>query len=194
MRGQRQLQTSVPGSDIPANVTSPYGPSTVLVMGNTLFFHAFIDCLGHASDTAVPYLSSLVFDAYREGASADDLVHVGIKALKIIEMYPRRYYSTEQVPLYPAGPQALTVSAACDDYVHIDVVIALLENGTNAVCQTYVHTADNSSVGSTSRDVLSVPGYSCRAFMDGTAPLCYLIGMNGERYTWTPAQAPHWND
>lgn len=66
--------------------TSGYGPGTLTVVGNTVFFHAFMLSDGYTKQWDLPWLFSLNFKPYQEGAAGKDLVEWGLRNFRPIDV------------------------------------------------------------------------------------------------------------
>lgn len=180
--------------------TNQYGPGTVLVAGDTLYYYTYDWQRRQNRVYGLPRLSSLVFSEYRGGKSADELVSTGLDALNILGASDDFYWDSYWSPIYPTGKSSLTVSiqdwsnSGETDVFHgnwaIDVALTVVKSGAGIERGAFVHYLykDAPSLRSTSREILTTPQYSCRAFVDGDAPLCYTI-KKGKHYTWDSSEA-----
>lgn len=156
------------------------GPGTLTVAGNTLYFFTY-DTNGVAF-YGLPRLSSLAFSEWHPVSDGSELVTECLRAYNVLEYRGMYWWSGLASPLYPSGSEAVTLSV--EDHFNqnewaIDAVVQ--RSGTGALVH-YLR-SDCPSVLSANREVVTFPGYTCRAFPSSSV-LCATIEANG-RYSWT---------
>lgn len=149
------------------------GHNTLLVMGDTLFYYTWNS--GEDVAHAFPRLNALHFSSYPECKMTEVL-----RAQSILGYDRDFYWAPYWSPIYPIGDSALTVSV--EDYQHsntwaVDVAFSADTAAGMLTDKHFVHyhLADMASVMSASREILTTLGYTCRAFVYATAPLCHVI-------------------
>lgn len=114
----------------------------------------------------------------------------GLRAISILDYDESRWYWGGYSPLYPSGPGAVTLSEQNCHHSHdggsghmwaIDVVV---DRGRHGPLVYYDH-ADCPSVRSTSREIVTFPDYSCRAFVNGGVS-CAALGAG--QYAWASGE------
>lgn len=162
--------------------SSRFGPATVVVLGDTLFFYSF------SSDgqiAGLPRLSSLIFHEYRPDVDIGELMSHGLRGYDILDYSAPLSWSSVFSPIYPSGDGAVTVSVKADSGGVAWVVdVPVISRGTVANRGPLIHySADNTpSARESTREVATFPGYTCRT-QSGGPVLCHSLGDG--RFTWS---------
>lgn len=185
VRGNLTLAAPSEGTSRSPRSSSVYGHGSVVVLGSTLYFYSSDSRAdGAATAAGLPRLSSLLFDAYQPGRAAEDMVHWKLSAYSVLGIDAPRSWLGNWSPLYPSGSDTVTLSVedyGADEWA-IDAVIRV--SGGTAWRGALVHSHADSvpSVRSATREVVTVPGYTCRLYASSPGQ-CARI--SDGRYSWS---------